>query len=107
MKFQSGSPMSRSPAYYGEIDNVFEKYAGNGFDARQQSAEAALRIDQLVADRVAVDWVHNDDIQNRMKTDIEDYLFSLKDETGIPLTLEDIDQILDRCINIARAWRAQ
>lgn len=98
-------PIAR--AYYGEIDNVFEKYAGNGFDAREQSAEAALRIDQLVADRVAVDWVHNDDIQNRMKTDIEDYLFSLKDDTGIPLTLEDIDQILDRCINIARAWRAQ
>ena len=31
-----------------------------------------------------------------MKTEIEDSLFSLKDEQNIPLSLEDIDQILDR-----------
>jgi phosphate uptake regulator len=54
-----------------------------------------------------VDWTHNVDVQNRMKTEIEDYLFNLKDQHGILLTLEDIDQILDHCIDIARVRRAQ
>ena len=42
-----------------------------------------------------------------MKTEIEDFLFELKDQHNISLTLEDIDQILDRCIDIARVRRAQ
>ena len=48
-----------------------------------------------------MDWIHNADVQNRMKTEIEDYLFNLKEEHNISLTLEDIDQILDHCIDIA------
>ncbi len=52
-----------------------------------------------------MDWTHNPDVQNRMKTDIEDYLFDLKEEQGVSLTLEDIDQILEHCIDIARVSR--
>lgn len=42
-----------------------------------------------------------------MKTEIEDYLFNLQEQHGISLKLEDIDQILDHCIDIARVRRAQ
>jgi type I restriction enzyme R subunit len=94
-------------AFFGEIREVFEKYTDGGFDSSERSADAALAIDQIVLERRCVDWTHNADVQNRMKTDIEDYLFSLKDEHGIPLTLEDIDQILDHCIDIARVRRSQ
>ena len=66
-----------------------------------------MAIDRIVLERRCVDWTHNEDVQNRMKTEIEDLLFELKDEHDIPLTLEDIDQILDRCIDIARVRRAQ
>ncbi len=52
-----------------------------------------------------MDWTHNPDVQNRMKTDIEDYLFDLKEEQRIALTLEDIDQVLEHCIDIARVRR--
>lgn len=94
-------------AYFGEIEEVFEKYAGDHFDPKERAADAALAIDRIVLDRRCVDWTHNADVQNRMKTEIEDHLFALKDEHSIPLTLEDIDQILDRCIDIARVRRAQ
>jgi len=66
-----------------------------------------LAIDRIVLERRCVDWTHNADVQNRMKTEIEDYLFNLKDEQSIPLTLEDMDQILDHCIDIARVRRSQ
>lgn len=94
-------------AYYGELLEVFQKYDGQGFHASECSADAALAIDRLVLDRRCVDWTTNADVQNRMKTDVEDFLFDLKEQHNIPLTLEDIDQILDRCIEIARVRRVQ
>lgn len=96
-----------APAYFGEVREVLETYKIDGFDAVERSADAALAIDRIVLERRCVDWTHNEDVQNRMKTEIEDLLFDLKDEHNIPLTLEDIDQILDRCIDIARVRRAQ
>lgn len=96
-----------APAYYGEVRDVLENYKVAGFDPAECSADAALAIDRIVLLRRCVDWTHNEDVQNRMKTEIEDLLFELKDEHDIPLTLEEIDQILDRCIDIARVRRAQ
>lgn len=96
-----------APAYFGEVREVLDNYAVGGFDAVECSADAALAIDRIVLERRCVDWTHNDDVQNRMKTEIEDLLFELKDKHNISLTLEDIDQILDRCIDIARVRRAQ
>ena len=39
---------------------------------------------------------------SRMKTAMEDYLFDLKDRYGFGLTLDDIDRILEECLDIAR-----
>jgi type I restriction enzyme R subunit len=94
-------------AYYGEVREVMGRYQVGNFEPVEQSADAALEINRIVEARRCVDWTHNVDVQNRMKTEIEDYLFNLKDQHGISLTLEDIDQILDHCIDIARVRRAQ
>lgn len=94
-------------AYYGEVREVMEKYQVGNFEPVEQSADAALEINRIVETRRCVDWTHNVDVQNRMKTEIEDYLFDLNDKQGISLTLEDIDQILDHCIDIARVRRGQ
>jgi hypothetical protein len=37
-----------------------------------------------------------------MRNEIEDYLHELKQERGFDLTFEDIDLVLDRCLDIAR-----
>jgi type I restriction enzyme R subunit len=94
-------------AFFGEVREVFKGYASDALDVNMLAADAALAIDRIVQERRCVDWVHNVDVQNRMKTEIEDYLFALKDENNIALTLEDIDRILDECIEIARVRRAQ
>jgi type I restriction enzyme R subunit len=96
-----------APAYYGEVKEVLANYEVAGLDVAKQSAEAALAIDRIVLARRCVDWTHNEDVQNRMKTEIEDLLFELKDKHNISLTLEEMDQILDRCIEIAKVRRAQ
>ena len=94
-------------AYYGEVHEVLEKYHVDGFEPEERAADAALQIDRIVEERKCVDWTQNEDVQNRMKTEIEDYLFELQENQHIPLSLEDIDQILDGCIQIARKRRPQ
>jgi type I restriction enzyme, R subunit len=89
-------------AFYGVLLETFAKYPANGFDPRAVGAEAGLAIDRIVAERRVVHWDRNPDVQNRMKTAIEDYLFELKDECGFELTLDDIDRILEQCLDIAR-----
>jgi len=37
-----------------------------------------------------------------MKGEIEDYLFEVKNEHEFDLTFEDIDKILELCLDIAR-----
>lgn len=69
----------------------------------EATAELAIRIDDIFRDKRKVDWIRDSDVQNQMKTAIEDELFRMQDEHGIELEFEQIDQILDRCIDIARS----
>ena len=89
-------------AFYGVLLGIFSQYAGNGFDPRETGAEASLHIDAIVQDHTIVNWVNNTDVQNQMKGAIEDYLFELKEARGFDLTFEDVDRILELCLEIAR-----
>jgi len=93
-------------AFYGVLLETFAKYADkekDGFDPRELGADAGIKIDDLVRDRTVVYWTHNADVQNQMKGAIEDYLFEFKAKHGFDLTFEDIDRILEQCLDIARA----
>jgi len=41
-------------------------------------------------------------VQNRMKNAIDDYLHEVMEEEGFELTYDDIDRILEKCLDIAR-----
>jgi len=36
-----------------------------------------------------------------MRNEIEDLLFAFKDQTGIEITFEDMDAIMEQCLDIA------
>ena len=89
-------------AFYGTVLESLEKYSNEEFDCRDVSAEAAIGIDQIVEENRIVNWENNPDVQNQMKTQIEDMLFDLKDKHSFDLTFEEIDTILEQCLDIAR-----
>jgi len=89
-------------AYYGSIKEVLEPHTGDSSALEGQSADASLAIDKIIGDRRIVNWTENADVQNRMRQEVEDYLFEFKDGTGIDLTFEDIDRIMDECLEIAK-----
>lgn len=93
-------------AFFGELAEILERYSSDSFNGRERAAGAALRVDEITDKHKRVDWINDKDVQNRMKTEIEDMLFELKQEGDIALSLEDIDGLLERCIQIARKRKA-
>jgi type I restriction enzyme R subunit len=92
-------------AYYGSIKDVFERRKTDGLDVKRLAADAGLNFDRIIESRRIVNWVNNVDVQNRMRQELEDYLFELKERSGIPLAFDDIDTILDESLDIAKARR--
>ncbi|MGE3595798.1 MAG: type I restriction endonuclease subunit R [Dehalococcoidia bacterium] len=66
------------------------------------AADLAARIDDLILARRKVDWVNDIDVQNQMKTAIEDELFELQQRRSIMIEFKLIDRLLDRLIDVAR-----
>ena len=89
-------------AFYGVLLETFSNYADENLDLDDLSADAGLAIDNIVSEMKIVNWVNNSDIQNQMMNRIEDYLFELKDTHGFELTFDDIDKLLELCLDIAR-----
>ena len=71
-------------------------------DLRQTIAETAVRIDDAILGERIVNWTTNTDVQNRMRNDMEDALFDLKSRTGLDFSLDEIDAVLEKCLDIAR-----
>ncbi len=63
------------------------------------SAILAIAIDDIIRDNKVVDWQKKDDIQNKMKMEISDYLF---DKEDLHLDYGDVDMILEKIMDIAR-----
>lgn len=88
-------------AFFGVLKEVIAKDQEE-CDAREISTTASLAIDDIVQQHRIVNWTRNADVQNRIRIAIEDYLFELLEQRGLSLTFEEVDQVLDAIIDIAR-----
>lgn len=66
----------------------------------EKSAEIGLRVDDIIRANKIVDWERKEDVKNRMKQTIEDYLYDLRNE-GIELTFDQIDDIIETVMGVA------
>jgi type I restriction enzyme R subunit len=92
-------------AYYG----VLRESATNYYTAQERARlielakEMALRIEKIIEAHKIRDWVRNTDVQNRMKADIEDYLFDeVQPKFNVQIDTTMLDEVLDRLIDLAR-----
>ncbi|MCA9921448.1 MAG: type I restriction endonuclease subunit R [Anaerolineales bacterium] len=87
-----------APAYFGVIKEPLAAY----HVADGQAADIAIQLEALIEARKVRDWAGNPDVENRIRDDIEDYLYQLKDEQNIPLNGTDMDELMDMVIDVAR-----
>jgi len=88
-------------AFYGILSRAAAAHEDNG-DLKDTIADTAARIDEAIEGEAISNWTNNTDVQNRMRNEIEDALFDLKSRTGLSFTFEEIDKILEDCLDVAR-----
>jgi type I restriction enzyme R subunit len=89
-------------AFYGVLLEVFLAHKKPETDPKKVGADAGIHIDELINKKRIVNWVNNVDVQNQMKSAIEDYLFEIRDKEGINLSYDEIDKLLEQLLDIAR-----
>jgi len=91
-------------AYFGSIREALSRF-NDGDKFNEAVADAALAIDEIIERNRIVNWTNDHDIQNRMRNEIEDFLFDFKKEKDIEVMFDDIDVIMEQCLDIARVRR--
>lgn len=90
-------------AFYGIVRDTLAPYAGQaGIDPTSLGTDAALQIEKIIEDKQVVNWTQNPDVQNQMRNEIDDYLYDVKHRLGIPISVGDIDDIMEKCLDVAR-----
>ncbi len=93
-----GNPMARR--YYGCVREAMPAYSPRNV---KPASRIAVRIAERLGRHKIRDWRTNPDAINKMRSEIDDILFDTAEASGLELTLELHDAIIDRCIEAAMA----
>ncbi|WP_417737749.1 type I restriction endonuclease subunit R [Rosistilla oblonga] len=71
------------------------------------AAETALKSKKIIDEKKIRDWVDNRDVENAMINDLDDLMFAAKGRYELALTGEDIDEILEGIMRVAKRREVQ
>lgn len=91
----AGGRLAETPASYGP------PAAPKPPPVDQVLAEAACAMEDIIRRHAVVRWRENDDAKNRMRNDLDDFLFALQAEKGVTLTYAQMDAIIEASLRIA------
>lgn len=91
-------------AFFGILKEVI----GEKNDLKEKDVERlanmSIKISQIVEKHRIVDWFKNRDIQNRIKNEIEDYLYEHKENIALSIDFDSIDCIMEKTIKTAKSY---
>ncbi len=93
-----GKDMARR--YFGCVREVAAEYMVND---ETPMTQIALRVVDRIGKHKIRDWRVNPDALNRIRGEIDDILFEIAEECDLSIPLENLDAIIDRCIEVAVA----
>ena len=93
-------------AYYGIIKLYFMRYEAENQDIKAVSAETSLAIQGIIDEHWKVDFWTDDDAQKAAINDIDDFLYDeVKNKFGMALRLDQMDEIIEKTMQIAKSRR--
>ena len=93
-------------AYYGVIRQYILKYEAENEQIETVSAETSLAIQRIIDEHWKVDFWTDYDAQKSTINDIDDFLYDeIKVKFDVALSLEQMDEIIDKTIQIAKSRR--
>jgi type I restriction enzyme R subunit len=95
-------PYETATAFYGVVREPVAKYGVSPKELSDLGVDVSLKIDEIIRKNIIVNWEDDTDTKNKMRNEIEDYLIDLKNSRGFKLDYDDIDAIMEDCIEIAK-----
>lgn len=93
-------------AYYGVIRPYFTHDATKNNKFEEISATTALTIYNIIEGKWKVDFLTDDNAQKSAINDIDDFLYDeINHKSGVALSLEQMDEIIDKTMQIAKNRR--
>lgn len=92
-------PYQDAPAYYRTLKEPLAQYELGD----SQAAEVAIRVEQIIEQHKVRDWVTNEDVRHKMENSIEEYFYELEDRFDFTIDFGELDQLLERLIEMARS----
>ena len=90
-------------ACFGVLEPYFGRHISDAAQAKDVAANAAVSIWAIVERNKVVGFWDNLDAQRRTMNEMDDFLYDeIRGERGIPLTTEEMDEIIDRSMQLAR-----
>lgn len=93
-------------AYYGVIQEMKESYhvGNNAGDVVDDDVfvDIAINLDNLIGGKKITDWTTNLDVQSQMKSAMMDVLYQFSKAHQVPLSVDDMEVITEKVIDIAR-----
>lgn len=96
-------------AFYGLVKEAFEDKIQDDVVQKELSTYTALEIDEIIANAImdsenpVIDWQYKTNITGKLFIDIGDFLIDeIRDKYNISLTFEEIDDIVNKCFEVAK-----
>ena len=90
-------------ACFGVLEAYFDRHVADAAQAKAEAAEAAVSIWAIVERNRVVGFWDNLDAQRRTMNEMDDFLYDqIRNERDIPLTTEEMDEIINRSMQLAR-----
>ena len=90
-------------ACFGILEPYFGRHIADPAQAKAVAAEAAVSIWAIIEKNKVVGFWDNLDAQRRTMNEMDDFLYDeIRGQRGIPLTTEEMDEIIDRSMQLAR-----
>lgn len=90
-------------ACFGVLGPYLGRYVSDADGAKAVAAAAAVSIWSIVERNLVVGYWDNLDAQRQTMNDMDDYLYDeIRGRLGIPLTTEEMDEIINRSMQLAR-----
>jgi type I restriction enzyme R subunit len=92
-------------AYFGLIKQLFMGYGMDSDQANSIATEISLAIQRTIDLNWKVDFWADENAVKRVQDGIDDYLYEVKDKYSISLSLDQMDEIIKKTIQVAKSWR--
>jgi type I restriction enzyme R subunit len=90
-------------AYYGVLKPFFEKHDLDESDLESIAADTAIAIHSILESHQKVQFWDDEDAQKQTVNEIDDYLYDeLKTGKGIELSLDQMDGIIEKALQVAK-----